>query len=285
MKRWILILGLLLGSCVTQATPTEEASLPTETLAAMETSAGSPQPAATKLPQQSATAQPGPITLITLGDSLTQGDGDDTGLGYPGRLLKKVNIIRPDTTLLNLGQSGWSSDALIAGDLGLESQLTQAISEAEAATAAGRYPVALLWIGSNDLWYLYEYGDGSVESERNDLNRFAANLDAIIGRLKDAGAEVIVAKLDDQSKRPVAIKGEAFVSIPPEELNKMSAQVVQYNLIIEEKAAQYNAMTVDFYSTDIFTNPATLYDDGNHPNHVGYNLIAQIWFEALKKLL
>lgn len=129
MKRWILILGLLLGSCVTQATPTEEASLPTETLAAMETSAGSPQPAATKLPQQSATAQPGPVTLIALGDSLTQGDGDDTGLGYPGRLLKKVNIIRPDTTLLNLGQSGWSSDALIAGDLGLESQLTQAIQK------------------------------------------------------------------------------------------------------------------------------------------------------------
>lgn len=284
MKRWILILGLLLGSCATQ--PAQEEALPsTEISAATKTPADRSQPTATKLPQANAAGQPGPVTLITLGDSLTLGDGDDTGLGYPGRLLKKINTIRPDTALLNLGQSGWSSDALIAGDLGLESQLTQAIAEAEAATAAGRYPIALLWIGSNDLWYLYEYGDGSVESERNDLNRFAANLDAILGRLKDAGAQVIVAKLDDQSKRPVALKGEAFVSIPPDELKKMSDQVVQYNLIIEEKAVQYNALTVDFYSTDIFTNPETLYDDGNHPNQVGYNLIAQIWFDALKKLL
>jgi len=285
MKRWFLILGLVLSSCVTQPAQSGDTAPPTKIAVATNTPLDSLEPTATKLPQSGSAGQPGPVTLITLGDSLTQGDGDDTGLGYPGRLLKKVNTIRPDSSLLNLGQSGWSSDALIAGDLGLESQLTQAIAEAESVKASGGYPIALLWIGSNDLWYLYEYGDGSVESERNDLNRFAANLDAILGRLKESGAEVIVAKLDNQSKRPVAIKGEAFVSIPPDELKKMSAQVIQYNLIIEEKAAQYDALTVDFYSTDIFTNPETLYDDGNHPNHVGYNLIAQIWFEALKKLL
>jgi lysophospholipase L1-like esterase len=96
---------------------------------------------------------------------------------------------------------------------------------------------------------------------------------------------VIIALLDDQTKRPIAIRGEAFVSITPAELDRMSAQVVRYNEIITAKAEQYGALTVDFYSTDIFTNPATLYDDGNHPNPAGYDIIAQKWFEVLQSLL
>src|SRR6185436_2511989 len=110
----------------------------------------------------------------------------------------------------------------------------------------------------------------------------AANMDVILGQLRAAGAQVIVALLDDQSKRPVALRGEAFPDITPDELDRMSQQVRRYNEIIAEKSAQHGALTVDFYSTDIFTNPATLYDDGNHPNTAGYDLIAQKWFDVLR---
>lgn len=96
---------------------------------------------------------------------------------------------------------------------------------------------------------------------------------------------MIVALLDDQSKRPVALKGQAFTSITPDELKRMSLQATRYNQIISEKAAQYGALTVDFYSTDIFTNPITLYEDGNHPNAAGYDIIAQKWFDVLSALL
>jgi lysophospholipase L1-like esterase len=226
------------------------------------------------------------VTLVALGDSLTQGDGDDSGRGgYTGRLLEMVNAVRPESTLINLGQSGWSSDALINGDQGLENQLTRAVADVASATSQGRGAVALVWIGSNDLWYLYEYGEGTDENDALDAERFLSNMDAIIGQLRGAGAQVIVAMLDDQSKRPVALKGEAFVSTTPDELNRMSAQVVRYNQVIADKAAQYGALTVDFYSTDIFTNPATLYDDGNHPNSAGYDIIAQKWFDALSRML
>ena len=51
------------------------------------------------------------------------------------------------------------------------------------------------------------------------------------------------------------------------------------------KAAQYGAETVDFFHTDIFTNTATLYTDGNHPNTAGYEKITQIWFAALQPYL
>ena len=224
--------------------------------------------------------------MIAIGDSLTQGDGDETGRGYPGRIIEMVNTIRPNSSITNFGQSGWSSDALIAGDQGLLGQLQRAVDEVQSATEQGRASVVFIWIGSNDLWYLYEYGgDINNETEAQDVQRFSSNLDVILADLRVIGAQVIIALLDDQSLRPVAIKGEAFTSITTDELGRMSMQVRRYNEVITQKAEKYGALTVDFYSTDIFTNPASLYDDGNHPNQAGYDLIAQKWFEALSLIL
>ena len=285
MKKLILVLSLLLGACSSGA-PT---SLPTDqppaaTEAPSETS--SPISNVSPVPVESSLLPSGPITLVALGDSLTQGDGDDSGRGYPGRLLEKLNAVRPGSDLVNLGQSGWSSDALINGDQGIESQLERAVVALQNATAQGRGAVALVWIGSNDLWYLYEYGgDVNDDGEAQDIQRFTANMDKVLSRLRKTGAPVIVALLDDQSTRPVALKGEAFTAITQAELARMSRQVGLYNAILSAKAAQYGALTVDFSSTDIFTNPATLYDDGNHPNSNGYDLIAQKWWDVLSPLL
>ena len=288
MKRIILVLSFLLAACSQEIpvtsqpiiiTEAPQATLPPTVVAEEVTSIP-----AIDLPPASALPA-GPVTMVALGDSLTQGDGDDTGRGYTGRLLDMVNAIRPGSTMTNFGQSGWNSDALINGDQGLSGQLPRSLEELEIAAAEGRGAVALVWIGSNDLWYLYEFGEGSNENDSLDAEHFASNLDVILGQLRGAGTQVIIALLDDQSRRPVALKGEAFTSITPDELNRMSLQVTRYNEIISEKAAQYGALTVDFYSTDIFTNPATLYDDGNHPNAAGYDIIAQKWFDALSLIL
>ncbi|MFT3894741.1 MAG: GDSL-type esterase/lipase family protein [Anaerolineales bacterium] len=282
MKKLILVLALLLGACSSGA-PT---SSPTDQPPA-ETEALSGTPVVTPVESSnSSTLASGPITLVALGDSLTQGDGDASGRGYPGRLLEILNGVRPGSDLVNLGQSGWSSDALINGDQGIESQLDRAVVALQNAAAQGRGAVALVWIGSNDLWYLYEYGgDVNNDGEAQDIQRFTANMDTILSRLRKTGASVIVALLDDQSKRPVALKGEAFTAITQAELTRMSRLVGLYNAILSAKAAQYGALTVDFSNTDIFTNPATLYDDGNHPNSAGYDLIAQKWWEVLNSLL
>jgi len=288
MKRMILVLSFLLTACSQEIPLTSQPIIITETLQAtlpptvvVETVTSTP---AIDLPSASALPA-GSVTMVALGDSLTQGDGDDTGRGYTGRLLDMVNAIRPGSTMTNFGQSGWNSDALINGDQGLSGQLTRSLEELEIAPAERRGAVALVWIGSNDLWYLYEFGEGSNENDALDAEHFASNMDLILGQLRAAGAQVIVALLDDQSKRPVALKGEAFTSITPDELDRMSLQVTRYNEIISAKAEQYGASTVDFYSTDIFTNPATLYDDGNHPNAAGYDIIAQKWFDALSSIL
>ena len=288
MKKYILLFALLLSACNLPGTTASTEPYNEETTSeAPQTEDVTQADSNPPIDIQPAAPLPaGPVHMVALGDSLTQGDGDDSGRGYPGRLLEMVNAVRPDSTLSNFGQSGWSSDALINGDQGLESQLTRAVSELQDATAQGKAALALVWIGSNDLWYLYEYG-GDIDDagDASDAQRFEANIDTILSQLRGTGTQVVIALLDDQSKRPVALKGEAFVSITPDEMNRMSAHVDVYNQIIRDKAAQYGALTVDFYSTDIFTNPATLYDDGNHPNQAGYDIIAQKWFDAISPLL
>jgi lysophospholipase L1-like esterase len=288
MKKYFLLFILLLASCnVPAATEAPLPALTPDSLTQTQVPASS---VLTSTPQVIVSVvEPlpdGPLTIVALGDSLTQGDGDDSGRGYPGRLLDMVNAVRPNSTMTNYGQSGWSSDALINGDQGIESQLDRAVAELQNAVSQGRSSVALVWIGSNDLWYLYEYGgDVTDEGDAQDLQRFSSNMDLILSQLRGTSAAVIVGLLDDQSKRPVALKGEAFTSITPDELARMSVQVTRYNQVIAEKAAKYGALTVDFYSSDIFTNPATLYDDGNHPNKAGYDIIAQKWFEQLSLLI
>ena len=228
----------------------------------------------------------GSLTIVALGDSLTEGAEDDAGLGgYPARLLKMVETSRPGSTVLNLGQSGWNSDALINGDQGLPEQLTQAEEAIRTAVARGEPAVALVWIGSNDLFYLYEYNNPDAAAEQADLENYSRNLDTILGRLTGAGAQVIIALLDDQSLRPVVTRGEAFPGTSTSEVARMSEQVKRYNSVITEKAAQYGALVVDFYTTILFTSSATLADDGNHPNAAGYDIVASLWFGVLKAIL
>lgn len=288
MKKYILLFVLLLSACnlpgsTSSTEPTTEETISEAPQTEDTTQADSNPPIDI---QPAAPLPTGPVHMVALGDSLTQGDGDDSGRGYPGRLVEMVNAVRPGSTITNFGQSGWSSDALINGDQGLESQLTRAVSELQDATSQGKAALALVWIGSNDLWYLYEFG-GDIDDagDAADAQRFEANIDTILSQLRGTGAQVVIALLDDQSKRPIALKGEAFVAITPDEMSRMSVHADVYNQIIRDKAAQYGALTVDFYSTNIFTNPETLYYDGNHPNQAGYDIIAQRWFDAISSIL
>jgi lysophospholipase L1-like esterase len=133
--------------------------------------------------------------------------------------------------------------------------------------------------------HLYEYNNPDAAAEQADLDNYARNLDTILGQLTDAGSKVAIALLDDQSLRPVTQKGEAFPGTSREEIGLMAGQIARYNTVIAQKAAEYGALMVDFYQTTIFTDAATLAGDGNHPNAAGYDMIAGLWYEALRPLL
>jgi len=283
------LIAVFLVSCATPATPVSSpptvlntvtpptAAPPTRsTSPASAPAASAPQPAtapAAKLPA-------GALKIVALGDSLTEGDGDDSGKGYPGRLIALIQKTRAASQIANFGKSGWTSGNLIKGHDGQPSQLKQALD--------AKPHIALVWIGSNDLWYLYEYGNPSgttPQDEQDDLQNYRRNIETIVSELKKGGAVVFIALLDDQSKRPVALKGEAFTGVTKGELAQMSKQVIAYNNVIKDVAAKPGAITVDFFSTTIFTDAATLYNDGNHPNSKGYDVITQVWFKAIEAVL
>lgn len=260
----------------------------THTPTAVTTATATATPTTTPTSTGGSTLPPGPVTLVMLGDSLTAGDGDDSELagGYPRRLLESVTIRRSGSTAANLGQSGWTSGDLINGSNGEAGQLGQAVVLLNGA-AAGAAKAAFVWIGSNDLWYLYEFGPEpmTASAESDDLQNFSANVDRLLADLRATGATVFVGLLDDQSLRPVVTNppnpGEpAFPGITADDRARMSAQVNRYNDAVQARATQRGAVVVDFFATTIFTNPATLADDGNHPNGAGYDVISGLWWAA-----
>jgi len=175
------------------------------------------------------------ITLVALGDSLTAGSGDESGAnlgGFPSRLLMLLENNYPGSTLNNLAHPGLTSNDVI------NIELTPAISTLNAA-ASGNRKIALIWVGSNDLFSLYNevcdrYYPGNYPlCEQDDLNLYRKNMETILSGLQGAGAELYVALLDDLSKRPIladaAMRGALYTNITSEEVARTSVQVTRYN--------------------------------------------------------
>lgn len=246
---------------IAEEQPTEEvAEVPTEAIAE------DPTPAATR-PPSSGGLPDGPLTLVALGDSLTQGDGDyeSEGGGFPYRLERSINTVRPDSQVINLGESGWTSQQMVEG------QLPQAL--------AYNPNLAVVWIGSNNLWY-----NSGPEGEAQDIENYSKDLDTTFAALKKAGAVIFVALLDDQTLRPYATAND-YANFTREQLAHMSQLTLKFNDVVRTKAAEYNATVVDFFNTTIFTDPATLAEDGIHPNSAGYDIIEKMWFDAIRRIL
>jgi lysophospholipase L1-like esterase len=244
--------------------------------------------------------QTGPVTVVTLGDSLTEGVGDSewtpagVAVGYPGRLEYRLRLIGVDATVHNLGRSGWTSGDLVDGtswdDPPQPSQISLALPLLSAAVAKGEVAVATLWIGSNDLFGLHSWchAPDNAGCEADDLAAYTANVTSAVTQLRATGAEVVVALLDDQSKRPVLADpafADSFPDIGAAERPLMSAQVSAYNAALTALAASEGATTVTFFGSAAFLDPALLASDGNHPSAAGYEAITSVWMEAVQPLV
>lgn len=230
-------------------------------------------------------ASAGPITFIALGDSLTQGDGDgEPGGGYPARLAIRLKAERPGSVVKNLGQSGWTTDDLI------NTQLEPALDLLRSAPD-GNTKVVAIWIGSNDLFGLYnyvcdvDYQNDLSACERDGLSNFSENIHRILSALQGSGARLYIALLDDQSQRPVMTDPEkrtsSFDKISEGDVDRMALQTGKYNEVIRRIADRFGAVTVDFSTAALFRDSSTLDSDGNHPNGKGYDIIADIWYRAV----
>ena len=224
------------------------------------------------------------VTLVTLGDSLTIGDGDEVGGGYPVRLLNRLQAVYPGSILSNLAESGRTSTDLI------NTQSGPAVALLNGAPA-GNLKMAIVWIGSNDLFGLYnwvcdmDYGNDYSLCEAADLQNYATNIAMILDALAATGARVHIALLDDQSRRPVmtdpARRYASYQNIDDADIFRMAGQVRSYNTVIFSEAVNRGIRVADFFNTLIFEDWATLNEDGNHPNAAGYDAIADIWYSVV----
>jgi lysophospholipase L1-like esterase len=254
-------------------------------LAGCQSSAAAPRPIVSPPPTATATVKPTatplpPVTIVTLGDSLTWGDKDaEPGGGWPRRLLPLIQSARPQTQIVNLAQPGWTARDLLQGRDGAPNQIDEAVKILREANGD---KIATMWIGVNDLFYLYEYGEPASAEEAQEADRFAGDLDELLDRLKNAGASVFIALLHDPSQGPVQASG-VFFSTTAQEWARMSQQAQRYNEIIRAAAAQHAASLVDIPAAQIFAAPALMHEDGIHPNARGYDAVARAWWKSLNE--
>ncbi len=235
----------------------------------------------------------GPVTVVALGDSLTYGEGDDTGLGFVGRLTESIGAMpgREGTSLVNLGVSGWHSTGMVGGQDGSPGQLPAAVETVTAAVADGRAVLATVLIGSNDMWFLYAYGspEGTSPAEEDAAaETFRANLDRTVSELSQAGAVVVLGLPDDQSLRPIALDLDALNAvvseITVEEIQQMSAMSERLDRVVEEVAAEHGVGTVDT-NAPFWADESTMAPDLIHPNGDGYTILADLWIPVIDDLL
>jgi lysophospholipase L1-like esterase len=248
-------------------------------------------PPAAAAPAASGALAPGPLTVIALGDSLTAGVGDDQGQGFAGLIVEAVGA-RPErtgSTLVNLGQSGWTSTEMIDGQQGSPGQLGQAVDAAR--TAAPGTVLATVLIGSNDLWYAYQNGTVNptpTEEEDAVVATYRANLDRTLRELQAAGAVVVVGLPDDQSLRPIATDiarvNEQLSEVTEEEIGRMSALSKVFARTATEVAAAHGARTVDT-NDPFWADPTRMAEDGIHPNTAGYAVLGRRWQEVIDPLV
>ncbi len=242
----------------TNTTPT-----PTPTTTATPTVSASPTPTA---PHSTARFPAGAITFYALGDSLTEGENDETNMGgYPPRLQSKIEAVRPGSRVISLGSSGNDSSNVA------QNQVPNALH--------GDADAALVLIGSNDMWN--DCWNEGNDTSAGTISQYEENMESIMSRLSQAGIKIFVGLVDDQSRRPDAEN----ICTSSAGRTRMSRIATSFNTIIRSKASRYNATIVDFYSSTIFTNSATLSDDGNHPNAAGYEAMARLWFNAISAQL
>jgi lysophospholipase L1-like esterase len=299
----LLVLVVLLGgaaACGSDGDGDDEATSSDAPEQSGDESSGDEEPADVEDPEQepaeAGSLGDGPVTVVAVGDSLTYGEGDEEGLGgFVGRVTEAIGAEsgREGSTLENLGISGWTSDMVIngEGEGGAPGQLPAAVDTITEAVDSGSAVLATYLIGSNDMWFLYEYGEGegtSADAEEEMLEVYRANVDQTITELQDAGAFVVVGLPDDQSIRPavvdIEVLNQQLANVTEEEVAQMSELSVRMDEIMAEVAAEHGAPVVDTNGS-YWADQETMADDGIHPNAAGYQLMADQWLEVIQPAL
>ena len=135
--------------------------------------------------------------------------------------------------------------------------------------ALGARPhLVTLSVGVNDLWR----GVSAAELE--------ANLSAVVGPLREGGAEVVLANLPDMTLAPV-LRWVPAGFLSPDAIRE---RLVTFNGAVGRVAVRHGCAPVDIFGAsrkELQDRGAHFFSaDGFHPSDAGYRRLAELWWPA-----
>lgn len=206
-------------------------------------------PNASSVQTSQQTNQADGLTYVALGASDTFGIGtnDPYTQNWPTDL---VSLLKQRVHLINLGIPG----------ITLHDALTS-----ELPIALDAHPALItIWLAVNDL-----ATNVAVSSYQHDLNTLLSRLQAAAPR-----ARIAVANVPDLTRLPF------FYSVNPVTL---SEQIATYNTAIASAVRSHHVILVDLSTQgyNLQAHPEYISSDGLHPNSLGYDKLAELFYNAL----
>ncbi|SHG12619.1 Lysophospholipase L1 [Chryseobacterium arachidis] len=201
---------------------------------------------------------------LFFGDSITYGEYDGVFGGWVDILkryaLQKYNEGSHELILFNLGIGGETTDGLV-----------RRISNEMEARNAAEGNIIFIGYGANDL--ASKEGVQVVDSER-----FAVNILKAIQEAKKYSDDIYLVSILPFSNN---VDG---VVVSSGKL-RTNDEVLIYNQILKNIAAENSLHYVDFYSAFLEDKEILLSADGVHPNEKGYGIMAEIVIPIIENYL
>lgn len=242
MKRWVagVVLAAFLTGCANEAEEVEEAAVPI-------------------VPQD--------LSIVSIGDSLTEGVGDSSNSGgYVPYLEKRLESLKEidDASFINYGKKGNRTDQLIKR---LESEQVQ--------SAIKKADIVIITIGGNDVVKVIKenWSDLTIESFQEEEQSYRERVQAILTSVREINADAGIVLVGIYNPF-----GRIFVDTDDDE------EIVQaWNERAEEVASSFDrAVFVSIESVFGEGSDGLFYEDQFHPNDLGYEQMAGRIFDTLE---
>lgn len=199
------------------------------------------------------------LYVVSIGDSLTEGVGDDEqNGGYVGILEDTINQEEQLVTIDNFGKRGNRSDQLLQR-LKEEKDMNRAIEKAD---------IIFITIGANDIMQVFKdnFTDLTLDKFTSEQIRYEQRIDTIFTTLRDTNEDATIYLIGFYNP---------FIEYFPD-IEELEYIVDSWNQIGSDVASEYD---YSYYipMKDVFegSTEELLSDDNFHPNHVGYQLMAE----------
>lgn len=204
--------------------------------------------------------------MVSIGDSLTEGVGDETESGgYVGILNHTFEDHSMNISIENFGKRGNRTD-----------QLLKRLENEEISSAIKDADIVLITIGANDIMKVVRshYTHLNIEPFQEEKISYVERLTAIFHKINDLNPDT-----------------QIFLIGFYNPFERYFGEIEQLNMILEDWNQASESVTEEFENVyyiptkDLFSNSTTnlLAEDNFHPNTSGYKLMAQRVLEYLSK--